>query len=96
VEWRKLHTEELHELYCYRNIVRVIKLRRMRYVARMGERRGAHKVLVRKPDGMVSLGRPRRRWKNDAKMDVKGLGLEGVGFILVSLADEAVINDRVS
>jgi hypothetical protein len=87
VEWRKLHAEELHELYSYPNIVRVIKLRRTRWarrVARMGERRGAHKVLMWKPDGIGSLGRPRRTWEDDTKMDFKGPGREVVGCILVS------------
>jgi hypothetical protein len=87
VAWRKLRTEELHGLYSYPNIVRVIKLRRMRWaghMARMGERRGAHKVLVWKPDGKGSLGRPRRRWEDDANMDLKGLCRESVECILVS------------
>ena len=82
VDWRKLHTAELHGLYCYPNIVHVIKLRRMRWtghVARMRDRRGAHKVLVWKPDG-----RPRRRWEGHAKMDLEGPRREGVGCILVS------------
>jgi len=68
VDWRKLHTVELLGLYSYPNIVRVIKLRRMRWagcVSPMGERRGAHKVLVWKPDG-----RPRCRWEDYAKMDL--------------------------
>jgi hypothetical protein len=63
-EWRKLHNEELN-LYSSPNIVRVIKSRRMRLsgrVARMGERRGAYRVLVRKSEGKRPLGRPRCRW----------------------------------
>ena len=63
-EWRRLHNEELNDLYCSPNIVRVIKSRRMRWaghVARMGEERGAYRVLVEKPDGKIPLGRPRRR-----------------------------------
>jgi hypothetical protein len=64
VEWRKIHNEELNDLYSSLNIVRVIKSRRMRLegnVARMGERRGVFRVLVEKPEGKRPLGRPRRR-----------------------------------
>ena len=64
-EWRKLHNEELSDLYSLPNIVRVVKLRRMRWVwhvARMGEGRGVHRVLVGKPEGKRPLGRPRHRW----------------------------------
>ena len=63
-EWRKLRSEELNDLYCSLNIVRVIKSR-MRWtgnVARMGERRGIYRVLVGKPERKKPLGRPRRRW----------------------------------
>jgi hypothetical protein len=62
--WRKLHNNELHGLYSSLSIVRVIKSRRMRWaghVARMGEGRGVHRVLVRRPEGKIPLGRPRRR-----------------------------------
>ena len=64
-EWRRLHNEELNGLYSSPNIVRVIKSRRMRWaehVARMGEERGAYRVLVGKLEGKRPLGRPRRRW----------------------------------
>jgi len=63
-EWRRLHNEKLNDLYCSPNIVRVIKSRRIRWaghVARMGEERGAYRVLVGKPEGRRPLGRPRRR-----------------------------------
>ena len=67
-EWRKLHNEEFSDLYCLPNIVRVVKSRRMRleeHVARMGEGRGVHMVLVGKPEGKRPLGRPRRRWEDN-------------------------------
>ena len=64
---------ELNDQYCSPNIVRVIKSRRMRSagnVARMEEGRGVHKVLVGKPEGKRPLGRPRRRWQDNIKMDI--------------------------
>ena len=73
-EWRKLHNEELNDLYSSPNIVRVIKSRRMRWkghVAHMEEGTGVHKVLVGKPEGKRPLGRPRRRWEDNIKMDVQ-------------------------
>jgi hypothetical protein len=76
-EWRKLHIEELNYLYSLPNIVRVVKSRRMRWaghVARMGEERGVHRVLVGKPEGKRPLGRPRRRWEDNIKMDLQKVG----------------------
>jgi hypothetical protein len=76
-EWRKLHNEELSDLYSLSNIVRVVKSRRMRWakhVARMGEGRGVHRVLVGKPEGKRPLGRPRRRWEDKIKMDLQEVG----------------------
>ena len=73
-EWRKLHNEELSDLYSLPNIMRVVKSRRMRWaghVARMGEGRGVHRVLVGKPEGERPLGRPRRRWKDNIKTDLQ-------------------------
>jgi len=63
-EWRKLHNEELNDMYSSPIIVRVIKvrIRWARHVARMVEKRGVYRVLVVKPEGMRQLGRPRRRW----------------------------------
>jgi len=72
-EWR-LHNEELNDLYASTNIVRVIKSRRMRWaghVARMGEERGVYRVLLGKPDGRRPLGRPRRRWVDNIRLDLQ-------------------------
>jgi len=76
-EWRKLHNEELIDLYSSPNIVRAIKSRRMRWaghVARMGEERGVYRVLLGKPEGRRQLGRPRRRWVDNNKMDLQEVG----------------------
>ena len=73
-EWRRLHNEELNDLYSSPNIVRVIKSRRMRWtghVARMDEERGAYRVLVGKPEGKRPLGRPRRRCVDNIRMDLQ-------------------------
>jgi hypothetical protein len=75
-EWRKLHNEELNDLYSLPNIVRVVKSRLMRWaghVARMGEDIEVHRVLVGKPEGKRPLGRPRRRWEDNIKMDLQEL-----------------------
>jgi hypothetical protein len=76
-EWGKLHNEEMNDLYSLANIMRVVKSRRMRWaehVARMGEDRGMHRVLVGKPEGKSSLGRPRSRWEDNIKMDLQEVG----------------------
>ena len=76
-ERRKLHTEELNDLYSSPKIVWVIKSRRMRWaghVARMGEWRGVYRVLVGKPEGRRPLGRPRRRWEDNIRMDLREVG----------------------
>jgi hypothetical protein len=76
-EWRKLHKEELNNMYSSPNIVRVIKSRRMRWarhVARMGEGRVVYRVLVGKPEGRRPLGTPRRRWEDNIRMDFREVG----------------------
>jgi hypothetical protein len=70
---RKLHNEELRDLYSSPSIIRIIKSRRMRWaghVARMGEKRNVYRLLVGKPEGKRPLGRPRRRWMDNIKMDL--------------------------
>jgi hypothetical protein len=78
--WRKLHHDELHNLYSSPNIVRVIKSRRI-HVARMGEGRGVYRVLVERPEGKRPLGRPRRRWEDNIKLDLKVIGIDGANWI---------------
>jgi hypothetical protein len=83
-EWRKLHNEELHNLYSYPDIIRQVKSRRMRWaghVARIGEERKVFKVLVGNPGGKRPLGRPRRRWEDGIRMDLREIGFGSVDWI---------------
>jgi hypothetical protein len=81
-EWRKLHNEELNDPYSLPNIVRVVKSRRMRWtghVAHMGKARGVYRVLVERPEGKMPLGRRRRRWEDNIRMDLQEAGGGGRG-----------------
>jgi hypothetical protein len=83
-EWRKLHNEEFHILYSSTNIIRQIESRRMRWaghVARMGEERNVYKVLMGKPEVKRPLGRPRRRWEDGIRMDLREIGWGSVDWI---------------
>jgi hypothetical protein len=104
--WRKLHNEELHDLYSSSRTIRTIESRRMRWaghVARMGENRNVYRLLVGKPEGRRPLGRPRRRWIDNIKFDLSERVLSVVDWI--SLTQDtyrqralvnAVMNLRVS
>jgi hypothetical protein len=83
-DWRKLHNEELHNLYSSFNIIRMFKSRRMRWtghVARMGANRNAYRLLVGKPEGKRPLGRPGRRWVDNIKIYLREIGWDGMDWI---------------
>jgi hypothetical protein len=76
-EWRKLHNEELHDLYSSPSIIRVVTSRRMRWaghIARRGEKRNSYRLLVGKPEGQGPLGRPRRRLMYNIRIDLVEVG----------------------
>jgi hypothetical protein len=82
--WRKLHNEELHNVYCSLSIIRMIKSRRMKlagHVSRMGEKRNAHRILVAKLERKGSLGRQRRWWLDNMKVDLRETGWDGTNWI---------------
>jgi transcription termination factor 2 len=82
--WRKFYNDEFHSLYFSPNIVRMIKSRRMRWaghVARMGEGRVVYRFLAGRSEGKRPLGRPRRRWKDNIKMDLREIGIDGANWI---------------
>jgi len=83
-EWRRLRNEELHDLHSSSNIFRLMKFRIMRWaghVTNTRDRRGAYKVLVERPEGKRQLGRPRRWWENNIRMDLQELGWGGMDWI---------------
>jgi hypothetical protein len=82
--WRKLHNDELHNMYSSPSIMRIVKSRRMRWagnVARMGAKKNVYRLLVGKPEGKRPLGRPRRRWIDNIKMDLSEIRLSAVEWI---------------
>jgi hypothetical protein len=82
--WRKLHNDELHSLFSSPSIIRVTKSRRMRWarhVARMGEGRGVYRVLVGRPEGKRPLGRPRRWYEDNIKLDLRAIGINEANWI---------------
>jgi hypothetical protein len=82
--WRKLHSEELHNLYSSPSIVTMIKSRKIiwaEHVARMGEERNAYRILVGRPVGKRPLGRPRCRWLDNINMDLREIGWDVVDCI---------------
>jgi hypothetical protein len=82
--WRKLHNEELHNLYCSPSIIRINESRWMRWagrVASMGGKRNVYRILVRKPGGKIPLGRPRCRWDDNIKINLREIGWGGMDWI---------------
>jgi hypothetical protein len=104
-EWRKLHNEELNNLFSSPNILRVIKSRIMKWaghVARMLEGTGVYRVLLGKSEGRRQLGRPRRRWEDNIKIDLREVECGGMDWIELAHDTDrwrppmnAVINFRV-
>jgi hypothetical protein len=85
--WRKLHNDELHNLYSSPSIIKVIRSRRtsrVGHVARMGKKRNAYRMLMGVAEGKRPLGRPRRRWVINIKIDLRGMGLDGGDWIDMS------------
>jgi hypothetical protein len=83
-DWRKLQNEELHNLYSWPIVITMIKSKRMRWaghVARMGETRNAYGILVGKPERKRPLGRARRRWVDNIKIDLREIGWDGMDWI---------------
>jgi len=83
-EWRKVHNEELNDLFSSPNIVQVVKSRRMRWavhVARIAESRGVYRFVVGKTEGKIPFGRLKRRWDDNIKTDLQEVGCGGMDWI---------------
>jgi len=86
-EWRKLHNEELHGLYDSPDVVKIMKSRRLRWaghIARMGEKRRLYSILVGRPDGRKPFGRPRRRWEDNIRRDLREIGVRDENWLDVA------------
>jgi hypothetical protein len=79
-DWKKLHNEELHSFYSSPNVIRMIESRRMS-CSTNGKKRNEYRILVGKPEGKSPLGRPRRRWVDNIKMDLREIGWDGMDWI---------------
>jgi hypothetical protein len=101
-EWRKLHNEEHRDLYSSPSIIRIIKSRRMRWashVARMREKRNVYRLLVGKPEGKRALGRPRRRWVENIRMDLGEVGwgdVDWIGLAQDRIRRRALVNSVIN
>jgi hypothetical protein len=90
-EWRKLHNEELRDLYSSPSIIRIVKARWMRWVgnvARMGKKRNAYRLLVGNPEGRRPLPRPRRRWLDNIRMDLVEVMWTGLVWLRIETGGE--------
>jgi hypothetical protein len=88
--WRKMHYEELHNLYSPPDIIRIISLSRIGgdgHVTRMGKTEKCIQNVSKKCEGMRSHGRPSRRWEGNIKTDLKRIGCDGQDWILVAVTD---------
>jgi hypothetical protein len=98
-EWRKFYNEELNGLHCSPTILGVIKSRRMSWaghVARMGEGIGVYRFLVGRPEGRRPLGRPRRRWEDNIKVDVQEVGCGSMDWIELAQNRDCVCGNESS